>query len=58
MIEMCPCRDCPDRHIGCHGKCDKYQEWARLNTLEREKRQEAVRIANLSRPEKPKRRRR
>ena len=19
-----PCKDCPDRHIGCHSDCDKY----------------------------------
>ena len=20
-----PCKDCPDRAAGCHGKCEKYQ---------------------------------
>lgn len=20
-----PCKDCPDRHLGCHDKCEKYQ---------------------------------
>lgn len=20
-----PCKDCPDRHIGCHAECDKYK---------------------------------
>lgn len=24
---IAPCKDCPDRHIGCHGKCEKYQEY-------------------------------
>lgn len=19
-----PCKDCPDRHLGCHGTCEKY----------------------------------
>lgn len=19
-----PCKDCPDRHAGCHGQCDRY----------------------------------
>lgn len=23
-----PCKDCPDREIGCHGKCERYQEYA------------------------------
>lgn len=23
----CPCKDCSTRHMGCHGKCEKYQTW-------------------------------
>ena len=23
----CPCRDCPNRTITCHGKCEDYQTW-------------------------------
>ena len=22
-----PCLDCPDRAVGCHGKCEKYKEF-------------------------------
>lgn len=22
-----PCKDCEDREIGCHGKCDKYRDY-------------------------------
>lgn len=22
-----PCFNCPDRHVGCHGKCERYQNW-------------------------------
>ena len=22
-----PCKDCPDRHLGCHGTCEKYQKY-------------------------------
>ena len=22
-----PCKNCPNRSIGCHGKCDKYAEF-------------------------------
>ena len=22
-----PCRNCEDRHIGCHGTCERYIEW-------------------------------
>lgn len=23
------CKDCQDRHIGCHSTCKRYQEWSR-----------------------------
>lgn len=23
-----PCHNCPDRELGCHGKCEKYQAYA------------------------------
>ena len=26
----CPCRLCPDREVGCHGNCERYQEWHRM----------------------------
>lgn len=22
-----PCKGCVDRHEGCHGRCEEYQEW-------------------------------
>ena len=22
-----PCRDCPDRALGCHSKCERYAEY-------------------------------
>ena len=27
MKENAPCKNCSDRHIACHGSCDKYKEW-------------------------------
>lgn len=27
MIRECPCRDCPDRKMGCHARCERYQGW-------------------------------
>ena len=21
---LCPCKNCPDRYIGCHSSCNKY----------------------------------
>ena len=26
-----PCKDCPDRVIGCHSHCEKYAEYKRVN---------------------------
>lgn len=23
----CPCKECPEREIGCHGQCEKYAAW-------------------------------
>lgn len=25
---MCPCKDCADRSIACHGSCEKYKTWS------------------------------
>ena len=22
-----PCKDCPEREVGCHGRCEKYKEY-------------------------------
>lgn len=26
--EIAPCKDCQDRHMRCHSKCDRYSEWS------------------------------
>ena len=35
-----PCKDCPDRHQGCHSECKKYKEYRKkqdkLNELKLE----------------------
>ena len=34
-----PCKDCPDRTPGCHGKCEKYLDYrARLDAMKEEER--------------------
>ena len=25
--KQCPCRDCKERELMCHGRCEKYQTW-------------------------------
>lgn len=34
-----PCYHCPDRHIGCHGQCEKYIEF-------RKKREDYLKIVH------------
>lgn len=29
-----PCKDCPDRHAGCHGTCEKYLSWSKIHEEE------------------------
>lgn len=26
-MKSSPCKDCPDRCVGCHAKCEKYLSW-------------------------------
>lgn len=37
---LVPCKDCPDRHIGCHAKCEKYIKF-KEESAEIEKRRKA-----------------
>lgn len=37
-MQKCPCHGCTDRYVGCHGKCQAYQDW---KTCE-EERKEAI----------------
>lgn len=32
VMKIAPCKDCPDRHQGCHAECARYAEWSALNT--------------------------
>lgn len=43
-----PCNGCPDRRIGCHGKCAMYQAFAKA----RERERQYKRLAMAGRPEK------
>lgn len=35
-----PCKDCPDREVGCHGECEKYKAYAEACAKQREKRRD------------------
>ena len=37
----CPCKNCPDRHQGCHAEChDRYQRWKKAVDAQSEKERE------------------
>ena len=27
LPQKCPCHECEERVVGCHGKCQKYKNW-------------------------------
>lgn len=33
----CPCRDCKEREVGCHGYCELYKIWSEENERLRNK---------------------
>lgn len=35
MITRPPCKDCPDRHPGCHSDCERYLEFKSYKDAER-----------------------
>lgn len=32
-----PCKDCPDRAVGCHGYCEKFLEYSKIHMAEIER---------------------
>lgn len=58
MIEVCPCKDCSNRKMGCHGSCAAYLEWSKKKQEENARIHEQERMANWALPQKPVRRRR
>lgn len=36
MIKIAPCKDCEDRELGCHSKCEKYIEYKKCSDLKKE----------------------
>lgn len=39
MGRTSPCKDCADRYLGCHSKCESYQEFYKKNQEEYKKRE-------------------
>ena len=47
-----PCYKCEERHVGCHGQCEKYQEYAGIGAENREERSRAKEAAIKSHTKK------
>ena len=41
MSKDSPCKNCNERHYGCHAECDLYASYDKERKIEREKRLEA-----------------
>lgn len=43
-----PCKDCSERSVGCHSRCDKYREWRKIRDLmlEEEAKEKALSLAH------------
>lgn len=35
MATKPPCKNCIERHIGCHSTCDRYIEWQDIHNSEK-----------------------
>lgn len=44
---LTPCKDCPDRQIGCHGKCNNYTSWRKIVDDIRRSEQERTRFDQI-----------
>ena len=34
-----PCKDCAERHVGCHGTCESYKDWKAENDAKKAEQQ-------------------
>ena len=42
-----PCKQCPNRYVGCHSTCVKYLDWSQQYKIKLEQRREQKKIDNL-----------
>jgi hypothetical protein len=42
-----PCRDCQDRHVGCHSDCERHLDWQKQKDKEKQKLSDATQADNL-----------
>lgn len=40
-----PCKDCPDRHMGCHSECEGYKNYEKENEEYKAQKRQALKEA-------------
>ena len=46
MKRVCECKDCTERHVGCHATCEKYKAF-REDLLEHKRKEYKERLVNM-----------
>ena len=51
-----PCKNCKDRHQGCHSECEHYKEWSKVRDKVRAERMKEAETTDFILHSKPPRR--
>lgn len=41
---VCPCKDCGEREVGCHSRCESFRDWEKRHRENKKKEQRAAQI--------------
>ena len=45
---LAPCKNCPDRYVGCHSQCESYKMFRKLKDIENREIREGKRLEKAS----------
>lgn len=45
---LAPCKNCPDRYVGCHSQCESYKKFRKLKDIQNKEIREDKRITKAS----------
>ena len=45
---LAPCKNCPNRYVGCHSDCADYKEFRKLKDIENQREREDKRLEKAS----------
>lgn len=46
-MSNCPCKDCNDRVVGCHDRCESFCNWKKSETEKKDKIYESKQLSRL-----------